>query len=155
VGSWALALALSLSPPAAGRWALVYVGLDPGAKDRYTDRLTFGERIERICQRESRCISAPELSSRVGIHVRDAMISRSSWLGQVRLEHLDPECQPYVDGHWATRGPWGLNAAVHWQYLPECYQPEILDIVLVSAIVAARKFARRCAGGDPELGWCG
>lgn len=147
MGSLALALALGLSPPSAARWCLWAIGGNPNAKDHYTDRRTHGDRLERISWRESRH------NPLVGIHVRDAMLSRRSWLGQVKLGHLDPTCQPYVDGMWSTRGPFGLNAAVHWQYLPECYQPEILDIVFVSALVAAKKFKRRCEDA-PKTGWC-
>jgi hypothetical protein len=80
-------------------------------------------------------------------------LSRKSWRGQVKLGHLDAECQPYGDSMWSTRGVHGLNASVHWEYLPACYQPEILDIVLVSSLVAARKFRKRCEDA-PREGWC-
>jgi hypothetical protein len=147
VGSLALALALGLGPQSASRWALWAVGGNPEARDTYRDRHTHGERLESISWRESRwCWDA-------GVHVRDSYLSRRSWLGQVSLGHLDPECQPYEDGMWSTRGVHGLNASVHWQYLPECYAPELLDIVLVSSLVAARKFRRRCEDA-PRVGWC-
>lgn len=102
--------------------------------------------LVRVCQRESRC-------RRVGAHETDLHLD--GYGGQVRLGHLDPRCQahggrPY---RWTTRGPWGLSAPSHWQYLPACYQPEWLDVPLVSAMVAARKYQHECAP-KPRTRWC-
>jgi hypothetical protein len=108
-------------------------------------RIDIAPELIKICKRESRCNS-------ISIHERDAWLSRASWRGQVKLGHLDAQCQPYRPG-WATRGPWGLSAASHWQYLPACYQPEWLDLTLVSALVAARKWLRRCDGQRTRR-WC-
>lgn len=97
----------------------------------------ISDELVGICMRESRC-------SDVGIHVGDAYMSPEGWHGQVGLGHLDPSCQPHELGAWATRGAWGLSAAAHWRYLPRCYSPAVLDVHLVSAWVAARKYLARC-----------
>jgi hypothetical protein len=91
------------------------------------------------------------------VHAVDSHLSAGGWRGQVKLGHLDRECQPYERGAWATRGPWGLSAASHWAYLPRCYQPAVLDVPLVSAWVAARVYAARCQGRRraDRPGWCG
>lgn len=102
--------------------------------------------LVRVCRRESLCRP-------IGVHPGDAGRSLASWRSQVGLGHLDPRCQPYARGQWSTRGPWGLNAADHWQYLPRCYAPAVLDVPLVSAFVAARKYLRRCATKRTR-GWC-
>lgn len=107
----------------------------------------------RICWRESRC-------QRIGVHVTDER--SDGWGGQVRLGHLDARCQahgprrpPY---RWTTRGAWRLSAPAHWHYLPACYQPEWLDVPIVSAMVAARKIHRECSGArnrKRRRSWCG
>ena len=103
------------------------------------------DRLVRICKRESRC-------KVIGLHSKDATLDPSDgWSGQVRLEHLEPWCQPYRPDTWSTRGAWGLSAASHWHYLPRCYQPEVLDVPLVSAWVATRKLMTGC----PRKGWGG
>ena len=111
-------------------------------------RVDIAPKLIKICRRESRC-------NPMGVHARDAHLSRREWVGQVRLDHLDRTCQPYKPG-WATRGPWGLSAASHWQYLPKCYKPEWMDYTMVSALVAARKYLRRCDGKrrKDRVGWC-
>lgn len=109
-------------------------------------RPDIADDLQAICFRESRC-------SLVEAHDIDAHLSPRGWRSQVRLGHLDPECQPYKAGAWATRGPWGLSAASHWPYLPDCYQPHWLDVPLVSAVVAARKYLARCEQAD-DLPWC-
>ena len=86
------------------------------------------------------------------MHEIDRHLSSIGWRGQVSLGHLDPECQPYRDGQWATRGAWGLSAASHWNYLPPCYPPEVLDIPIVSAWIAAQKYIALC--DDTRAGWC-
>lgn len=113
---------------------------------RIVGRPDIAPALVKICQRESRCKA-------IGVHARDAWVSRSGWTGQVQLGHIDRECQPYKKGQWATRGAWGLNASVHWRYLPACYQPEVLDVPIVSAVVAAKKFLKRC-DGRRDSPWC-
>ena len=105
------------------------------------------DELLRICRRESRC-------KRVGAH--DTDIDLDGWGGQVRLGHLRPWCQPHGGRpyRWTTRGAWGLSAAAHWAYLPACYPAAILDVPLVSASVAARKWRRECAGSK-RTAWCG
>lgn len=101
--------------------------------------------LQSICHRESRCTA-------VRVHEIDRHLSDRGWHGQVALGHLDPKCQPYEKGQWATRGAFGLSAASHWGYLPPCYPPEVLDVPIVSAMIAARKYVARCK--DKHEGWC-
>lgn len=160
LGPVALAMALTLSPPAAGRWALRAVGFDPAIRDGRRD---LGEQLERISYRESIGGRGPReteadawrRSAGVGIHVRDAAASRRVWRKMVRRGELEPSCQPYVDGAWATRGPWGLMAALHARWMPACFEPHWFDIPLVSALVAARKYLEQCEPAPrPRSGWC-
>lgn len=140
------------TPTVAARVAMTEQGLSLDLRD---GPRTVLEGLERICQRESLCKSHPAISARVGIHVRDAASSRWVWLKMVKRGALDPECQPYEDGMWATRGPWGLMAALHARWMPDCYQPEEFDVPLVSAGVAVRKYLDQCEGTPrPREGWC-
>jgi len=103
-----------------------------------------------ICHRESRC-------QPLGVHDIDAHISPRAYWGQVRLGHLRRVCQRHgrTRGRWSTRGAFGLQAASHWQYLPPCYQPEMLDVPLVAALVAAHKYRARCTAPKARRrGWC-
>lgn len=100
--------------------------------------------LVRVCWRESRCTA-------IGVHAVDA--HRDGWHGQVRLGHLRPWCQPWEPRAWTTRGAFGLSAASHWDYLPACYPPEVLDVPLVSAWVAAGKYLERCDGRRTSS-WC-
>ena len=110
-------------------------------------RPEIADDLRAICHRESRCTAKR-------VHERDAWVSDREWAGQVRLGHLDPSCQPWAPGAWATRGAWGLSAGAHWAYLPPCYPPQILDIPIVSAIVAAQKYIKRCLPKRKTKGWC-
>jgi len=103
------------------------------------------EPLTAICMRESKCRT-------IGVHKTDAHLD--GWGGQVKLGHLDPSCQPHGGKpyQWTTRGPWGLSAASHWQYLPRCYKPSILDNNLISAYVSLRKYHDKC--GRRNRGWC-
>lgn len=103
--------------------------------------------LERVCWRESRCQA-------IGVHAVDAHLSRRSWGGQVQLGHLDPSCQPYERGAWATRGPLGLSAAAHWRYLWPCYSPATLDSPWVSAWIGVRKWVRECTRRRGRSRWC-
>lgn len=107
--------------------------------------------LVRICKRES---PGHDCRERVGVHARDAWVSDSEWKSQVRLGHLNPICQPYRERVWATHGNWGLSAASHWQFLPPCYPPEILDVPIVSAYAAAQKFLAVCRPTYRSR-WCG
>ena len=117
--------------------------------------------LQLLCRRESLCTA-------IGIHERDAHLG-VNWWGQARLHdravargyerpgHLDRECQPWtpeVKGRWATHGTFGLSAGAHWQWFPECYQAEVLDVTLVSAIVALDKYERQCWAAKKRTGWC-
>lgn len=104
--------------------------------------------LQRVCRRESRCQA-------IGIHAIDAHLSARAYWGQVQLGHLRRVCQAHGSdfGRWGTRGAFGLQAAAHWPYLPVCYQPEALDVPLVSAFVAASKWLRVC-DRRRRSGWC-
>ena len=100
-----------------------------------------------ICRRESRC-------ARIGIHPRDVGRDPSDgWVGQVRLGHLRPWCQPRRARTWSTRGAWGMSAASAWPYMPACYQAAWLDVPVIAAVAAARRYIDRCDGGK-RRGWC-
>ena len=89
---------------------------------------------------------------RIGVHAGDIDNDPSDgWGGQVYWGHLRKWCQPYRPDQWATRGAWGLSAASNWYYLPACYPPEVLDIPIVAAWVAAKKYRREC---PQRRGWC-
>lgn len=103
--------------------------------------------LVRVCERESGCRPT-------GVHTGDAHLSRQGWVGQVSLGHLDPACQPYEPGAWATHGAFGLSAASNWEHLPACYQPAILDLTLVSAYVALRRWESVCEDPRRRDGWC-
>ena len=124
-------------------------------------RLDLVDDLMLVCRRESLC-------SPIGIHERDAHLG-VNWWGQARLHdravargyrrpgHLNRACQewrPEVLGRWSTHGTWGLSAGSHWQSFPECYQAEVLDITLVSAIVALEKYEKKCWAGKKRDGWC-
>jgi len=101
-----------------------------------------------ICYRESLCRP-------ITVHQIDTANDPSDgWRGQVNLGHLRPACQPYRPNVWATRGAFGLSAASHWRYLPACYPPEILDVPIVSAFVAYRKYTGVCQARGIRRGWC-
>lgn len=115
-------------------------------------RPDLADDLRRVCERESRC-------QPIGVHEIDAHLSRGGWRGQVALGHLTAACQPASAGEtrpgardgWATRGAWGLSAASHWEYLPDCYPPQILDVPIVSAWIAVQKL-ERCE--VERSGWC-
>lgn len=113
-------------------------------------RLDIAPALVAICDRESDC-------KNIGAHEIDAHLSGHGWRSQTRMGHLNKECQPYVRGGWATRGAFGLSAASHWEYLPECYSPDVLDSPLVSARVSAEKYLKRCdrkTGKKKDNSWC-
>ena len=129
--------------------ALLSLGPEPAIEEaaRIVGRPDIAGPLLSVCRRESRCKA-------IGVHAIDARRVASSYVGQVRLGHLDAECQPRGDlWRWGTRGMMGLNAADHWQWLPACYAPEVLDFPIVSAIVAARKYLKHCDGKRARR-WC-
>ena len=140
------------TPRVALRVAMLEQGLALELRD---GPRTVLEGLERICQRESLCKTHPVISATVGVHVRDAASSRRVWRKMVRRGALDPSCQPYEDGAWSTRGPWGLMAALHARWMPRCYQPAEFDQPLVSARVAVQKYLEQCEPQPrPRTGWC-
>lgn len=107
-------------------------------------RPDIGPALVRVCRRESRCQA-------LGVHEVDAELD--GWGGQVRLGHLRAWCQPWAPRTWTTRGAFGLSAASHWRYLPACYPAAVLDVPIVSAMVAASKYLERC-DGRRSSSWC-
>jgi hypothetical protein len=103
-------------------------------------------------------ITRRESSGRwIGVHPRDASLSALVWRKAVAARWLDPnrcEHHRYAAGQWHTRGAFGLSAAYNLRYLPGCWPPEVLDVPIVSAIVATRKWKRVCERPTFRHGWC-
>ena len=122
-------------------------------------RPDLADDLKAIAWRESRL-------EPIGVHEVDRHLD--GYWGQVKLNdrarargskdpgHIDRRCQPHYKepGMWATHGILGLSAAAHWEYMPRCYKPQWLDIPLVSAIVATRKYDRKCLQSKRRRGWC-
>lgn len=109
--------------------------------------------LTRICWRESRCTA-------IGVHAVDSRYDGTVWAKAVGVGWLDSACQG--DGqNWSTRGPWGLMAAFHIRRVGiPCLPAAVLDVPLVSALVAADKLRRICATDvterhRSERGWLG
>lgn len=104
-------------------------------------------------------ITRRESSARwIGVHPRDASMSLVAWRNAVRVGWLRPaECAAhrYRDGQWHTRGAFGLSAAYNLRYLGTCAPPEALDVPLLAAIAAARKWRRICERPGKRNAWCG
>ena len=98
--------------------------------------LGYAEEVARICRTESRC-------SRIGLHVGhaprvrgevfEARARRAGWIGN--------DCPGHVEGgaRWGVRGPHGNVAAYSVRHLQRCAVPEVVDVPLLSAIVACRR----------------
>ncbi len=139
---------LLILPPEPAAWAASILAGRPG----------IAPELVRICHRESRYQA-------LGVHEVDAIPSRSSYWGQIKLgdrsraqghdKHLDRRCQapPRDWRRWGTRGPWGTNAADMWKYLPRCYQPEVFDTPFYAAQVAVAFYLDKC-DGKRDTGWC-
>lgn len=114
----------------------------------FIGRPDIADDLISICNRESRC-------TEIKHHKIDAHLSNKEWHGQVRWNHIDPDCQPRkASGGWATHGPWGLSAGAHWNWVPACYSPEAFDNTYVSGFVAARKYIKNCWWKNNIKGWC-
>lgn len=114
----------------------------------WVGRPDIADDLIAICDRESKC-------QHQKTHARDAHLTNKEWFGQVRLNHLNKECQKRkAPGGWATHGSWGLSAGAHHEYMPDCYQPKVFDNVYISALVAARKYIRTCWAPRKRTGWC-
>lgn len=114
--------------------ALVALALPPKPAARL-----FNRRLVPICHRESRC-------KRLGVHKIDGHLGESAWRKAVARGLLDPKNCPHHKRRadmreWSTSGPFGLIRAYSMQYLPEsCMPPEVLDIPLVAAYVANKRY---------------
>src|SRR5690606_16103584 len=96
----------------------------------------------RIVMRESQ-------GQRIGVHERDAWASRRACHKAVAVGwvHEGADCKT---GGWSTRGPFGLLSAYQLRWVGMDRWPWVLDIPVVSAVAAARKYRAACPGD----GWC-
>jgi len=112
--------------------------------------------IRRYAWRESR-------GQRVGIHDRDRGAARTMVVKARRRGWLQRWC-PWHRAAWGgsqgdverlgVRGNFGLSYAYNARYLPvACFPPEWLDVPVVSAWVAARKWIANST--DPRAAWTG
>jgi len=103
--------------------------------------------LVKICQRESRC-------KPISQHAIDSWAAPRVYEKQVARNKLNPLCQ-FKEQGWSTRGSFGLIAAYHIDYLPDvpCLPPQVFDVPLFSAIVAAKKYTRRCVSNTSDR-WC-
>lgn len=120
----ALALLLAIPPEPAAWIAAVLAG-----------RPSIAATLVRICRRESNC-------TRIGLHAIDAGAGAQHWSIAVRGGALDPARCPLhrtPGPRWSTSGSWGMVRAYALRRLPwSCWlPPELLDVPLVGAIVAA------------------
>jgi len=92
-----------------------------------------------ICRRESHC-------RWVGVHPADAWAGRLMQRKALQVGWLDRRCHHHLGAgdRYSTHGVHGLSAAYSLRFIPACVPPEILDIPLVSAVVAARRAAHQC-----------
>ena len=97
-------------------------------------------KLEPICHRETRCTAK-------GIHKIDGWLGKRAWQYAMRAKILDANCPFHALGdnpsRWSTSGPFGMLRAYSIQYLPkplQCLPPEVLDIPIVAAYVAKRRF---------------
>ncbi len=99
--------------------------------------------LVRIAMRESQ-------GRRIGVHFPDRWASKTVCI-QARNRDLVPHdaCRDHLGG-WSTRGAFGLMAAYNLKWVGLDRWPWVLDIPLVSAIAAARRYRALC----PRDGWC-
>lgn len=99
----------------------------------------FSSELVSICKRESRC-------RMVGGHHRDAWAGPTMFRKAMKVGWLDPSCVFHAGPkeRFSTRGIHGLSAAYSLRFIDACLPPEVLDIPLVSAIVATRRAAFAC-----------
>ena len=111
--------------------------------------------LRTICNRES-----PQCSA-VGIHAGDSVWSHRVHSRAVAVGILRPAtCIWHSRGNgqrWSTRGAFGMMAAYSMQYLSICAPPEVLDIPIVSAYIAAKRLQVARKRGAPRrlVTWCG
>lgn len=113
LGPVALAMALTLSPPAAGRFALLAIGVDADTIDgqrtvaEQLDRISYRESIGKRGARETEA-QAWARSANVGIHVRDAAVSLRVWCKMVKREQRANPTSTVPGRHVAPGGSWRL-----------------------------------------------
>lgn len=97
--------------------------------------------LVRTCRRESHC-------RLVGAHPADAWAGRLMQRKALAVGWLDRRCRHHTGRaeRYSTRGVHGLAAAYSLRYLDACVPPEVLDVPLVSAMVAARRARAQCKG---------
>lgn len=112
-------------------------------------RPSIADGLRAISWRESR-------NTRVGVHPGDAGRSDEVHANAVRVGWLDPANCPahaYRPGVWSTHGAWGLMAGYNLKWIGGCLPPEALDVPIVSALAAARKYVARCLPRSHDS-WC-
>jgi hypothetical protein len=121
-------LLVIVDPVTSSALAAAFVG-EPG----------LASELVHICRRESHC-------RLVGAHAQDAWAGRLMQRKALRVGWLDPTCRHHrgAPERYSTRGAHGLSAAYSLRYVGGCLPPEVLDIPMVSAIVAARRAKGQC-----------
>lgn len=93
----------------------------------------------QICRRESHC-------RWVGAHPADVWAGAVMQRKALRAGWLDPQCRHHrgAPERYSTRGVHGLSASYSLRFIEACVPPEVLDVPLVSAVVAARRARGQC-----------
>lgn len=101
-----------------------------------------GDRLVRICHRESRC-------RRIGVHEIDAWLGARAYREARDNQDLPDTCPWYRERgrarRWATRGSWGTVAAYTVHEIG-CWPPEILDIPIFGSLAAGLRLRRAMRG---------
>lgn len=111
-------------------------------------RPDLGERLEAVCDRESRCLP-------LGVHPKDAGRGSEVYENARRVGLLCPTHRRRRARRWSTRGAWGTMAGYTLRYMPgalRCLPPEVLDVPIVGAFAAALRLeASENEGAHPML----
>ena len=99
----------------------------------------LAKELTAICRRESHC-------RLVGAHAGDASAGPLMRKKAMARGWLDPECVWHRgDGRrFSTRGIYGMSAAYSLRFVDACMPPEVLDVPVVSAYVAAKRSRFMC-----------
>lgn len=95
--------------------------------------------LQGICRRESRC-------NAIGIHEIDREYGPLMYKKAHLVNWLYSWC-PFHRGdpeRFGVRGSFGLSAAYSLRFLPGCWPPEVMDIPIVSAYLAAKRAENQC-----------
>lgn len=100
--------------------------------------------LVRIAMRESQ-------GQRIGVHRRDAWASERACRKAIRTGWLHEGARCSLPG-WSTRGSFGLMAAYSLRWVGLDRWPEALDVPIVSAVAAARRYRALCP--SERWRWC-